>query len=156
MKHTTIFILCLLIKLSSFGQVDVAVNKLIDARLSQVGTGNVDIKIDSFSKTMDSLVIKTPTRSGSFVIDTLSVPVNTSGIFTISILGTSGTMVASGIKNVVVANRNGTYVLIRNNNQLSFSGITGATWECLIINNRVVIRINGVNTTNWQLKRFSL
>ncbi len=130
----SLIIILLFISSAAFGQVD----QVIDRKIS-----------DAVQKANDTILSKivwytelqiTVSRSGSFTLDTITVPVNTSEAFKLMILG-DGT----AERNVYVTNKNGVYSM-RVVNPASYSGPTGTGFNTSAGPSGVIVSMNGNNT----------
>lgn len=146
-----IAVIALFISLCSYGQIDSMVNKLIDAKLSTVTfTGTTT----SFPALSDTIIRAKRSLAGSFIIDTLTIPNNSTIIYQLTLKGRSGTSRPSAKKTIVVSNDNGVYTLNRELNDAVFTGLTGASWAIKKLGNYLVVSITGTTAiTEWNYQK---
>ncbi len=150
MKYIILFFV-LIISLQSFSQdVNKSVDERIEAKLAALPPSG-SASVDSLIRSLEKIYIKTKISSGTFILDTLTCDNNTAASFHLEIIGgTTG----RGYKWVTINNVNGIYNIVGNVNLSSFTGITGALFECVKVGNSVVVRITSPAVTSWKLKRY--
>lgn len=117
----------------------------------------IDDKINAKLNLLDSVIVTTMTRTGTFNIDTLFTPINTSAFYQLSIIGETGTVISCVLKQVLIRNTNGVYSIPTLVTPISFRGLTGGACDVLMANGRVVVRMTGTSaSTKWTLRRQNL
>lgn len=144
-----LILLLLFTPLLSIAQIDKAVNDAIDSKLQVINA-----KIDAITMSGDTVgVIKTVSRPGVFYIDTISVANNSGAWFDLLLAGN----LARGAKRIYVTNTNGTYKINPSPFEITFTGMTGGSWEVAVVNNIVMVKVTGTAViTNWKLTRLNL
>lgn len=116
MKRHILILFALTLSLSAFSQADTAINRMVSQ------------KLDSFRMTLDSLEVIDRTASGTAIttIDTLRLPVNTAGIFTVDYINEDAARhsLGHGQKLAFIANWNGVYTIpdVSDSQPYTFSG----------------------------------
>lgn len=109
----------------------------------------VNNSIDSFSKTLDSSIVKklTTTNNNPTIIDTLKIDGNPDGVFLLIIKSSISGAVASGQKIVTVRKNGTTVVLVRDFNVMPYWGdanLNNASWSTVAQNGMVFIKVTGI------------
>lgn len=146
-----LILLLLLAPLLSIAQIDKAVNDAIDNKLQTINAKIDAIKITASGDTVG--IIKTVSRPGTFYIDTITVTNNSGAWFDLLLSGN----LARGAKRVYITNTSGTYKVNTTPFEITFTGMTGGSWDVVVVNNIVMIKVVGTTAvTNWKLTRLNL
>lgn len=146
----TILTILLLIPLFSIGQIDKAVNDAIDSKLQVINSKIDAIKITSSGDTIG--VVKIVSRPGTFYFDTITVANNSGAWFDLLLSGN----LARGAKRIYVTNTNGVYKVNPSPFEITFTGMTGGSWDVIVLNNIVMVKVIGtLIKTDWKLTRLN-
>lgn len=102
-------------------------------------------------------VQRTVARAGTFNIDTIRLANNTGAWVDLYLTGTTGKTFCRAKKSLYITNTDKVYKIVSNTNPITFTGLTGATWNVVLENGYVVVKLTGTkDITNWKLTRLNL
>jgi hypothetical protein len=134
-----------------------SINKLFSQSIDTIVDKRIDAKITTFSNTLYEIVEVAKSTAGTFYIDTLTMPNNSTALFQLALKGYSTPSKPSALKYVVVSNTAGVYKVERTITAMAFAGLTNGAFDVVIVNNQPLVKITGTTAIiNWTLTEIEL